>query len=116
MMHQERLELFEGQIRRDIGIQQVLDHNREWKQQYRHLVENWFHAIPVGTEFTGEQMRMYAVHNGLGHPHHPNGWGGAANAMLRSWLKGDRIQICGLSQSQYVQAHARTCKVYRKTR
>lgn len=103
-----------GRGLRDAGIATVMDNaHDEWKESYRLHVELWFDMLKPGSTFSGEQLRIAA--KGIGEPHHPNAWAGAASSCLRQWQKEERIVVTG----HYVLAsspsrHANAMRQYRK--
>jgi hypothetical protein len=116
-MTPEQGELFrDGPQRRDEGIRRVLDNtNPMWRRQYASCVQHWLQQLPVGTEFTGEDLRLCAQPI-IGNPHHHNVWGGMASQMIHAWLKANLIKSAGMAAAHAPRAHARIYPAYRKVK
>lgn len=82
-----RLDKKEGQRRKEQGIQQVLDNaGEEWRAAALNKVREWA-AGPgrrcVEGVFAFEEVRAWALENGLPAPHSHNAWGGVAQYACR---------------------------------
>jgi hypothetical protein len=113
-MYQLNLPLDGGALR-DQGMEQVLENARaEWREKYRSVIDAWFATLSVGTTFSGEDLRLKAQLEGVGHPHHPNAWGSIAGWTVRRWLAENRVRIVAISTSKDPRAHAAITRIYEK--
>lgn len=102
---QLELNLAEAQAARDEGIDLVLEHaGKSFLDQVFALVA----AKPIGTELTGEDIRVDCEAIGI-HPSHHNAWGGATMRLVKSGV----LQNTGrLTAMRTKKSHARKTPVY----
>lgn len=103
-----------GRLLRDEGMAQVSENAGEWKEVTGKLIDNWFTALPYGSVFTGEDVRVHLQECNVAAPHHPNAWSAVIGGRFRRWLKTDHIEITGWQQSGDPKAHARRLIAYQK--
>lgn len=104
----------EAARRRNSGVRQVLDNNPGWAQRARGYIERAFDALPDGTLFIGEDLRVVCIERGLEPPHHPNAWGGVIGAVLRAAVAENRAEPMGIARASLSQSHRRVSAQYRK--
>lgn len=106
----------QGRALRDAGEQQVLHFETDFKSVYRAMAQAWFDALPYGATFTGEIMRLVMQAMRIPEPGHPNAWGAMAGAMLRHWMKAERVHVVGLLQAVTPRSHAHYYRQYMKAK
>lgn len=109
--------LREGRERRDRGMRIVIDADTTaWRDLCRVLCERFIDNLSIGTEFTGESVRLYCKTCGLGEPHHPNAWSSMLGSAIRRWRKAETVRVVGLGQAHDPRSHACSMPRYRKER
>ena len=87
------------------GMQLALNAKPEWSKQ----ADDWFASLPLGTEFTSEDL-IAAI--GLPDSSEPNA-NNAVGAKIRSWSKTHTAQI-GYRKTIRVTSHSRVISIWRK--
>lgn len=101
----EQLSLFEGEVRRDAGIERVTDNNRDWMDLALSRLEKL-----EFDEATGEDFRMLLE---LPEPKHSNAWG----AFVRTAIARGLVMPTGhWVKMKDPRSHARMTPLYRKCR
>lgn len=98
---------FRGARERDKGVRKVADNNREWLLKVRSI------AVEIAKRngaVSSDDVRRYAMKNGIPEPHHPNAWGSLFRV---SPEKGTRWIPVGYVPSKKTTNHARRIVVWR---
>lgn len=86
-----------------------------WKETYRELAEEWFSALPAGTQFLGERVRLAAKEMGLPNPPISQMWGNMYRSVTRQWIKDGRLKFgVGMEKCRDPVSRARWNLVYEK--
>lgn len=101
-MSDDQHDLFEARKARDEGMEKVD------RPSFTERVIGVVTALPFGSEWTGEGIRIRCTDLGVT-PHHPNAWGAAVNVVVR---KGLLIKTGEYRQMKRVSSHARVNPVY----
>lgn len=110
------LDLIEARARRGEGEGLVLEHQGpEWREHYTGCADRFLATREPGSFFMGEDLRVFALRNGLPQPAHPNAWGAMAGSVLRRWLRGGLVAQDGIDHAQSVGSHAHRYVRYRVT-
>lgn len=104
-----------GESLRDEGIERVRRGTPPmWHAMYTSLAAKLFLSLPVGATFSGEDLRLHALAEGLPEPHHPNVWGAAASGYIRAVLHCKMAEPGGTAKATSAKSHAHHYRVYRK--
>ncbi len=95
-----------GEVLRDRGIEQVLSHNVDWKDECLAAFAKW----DLPPTFTGEDLRLHWEAMGLA-PAHSNGWGGLIMRMIKRKLIEPTGEYVGMKAKS---SHARKTALYRR--
>ena len=108
-METPQFDLFVSRAARDTGIAKVTSSNSKWMECALDAIRN----IPLGSEVTGEDIRMKLIAMAsVGMPSKPHAWGALVNAAVRTKL----ITMTGEYRPMTAKAsHARRTPVYRRT-
>lgn len=111
MKHYHARDLFNdiqtGEAARDEAIERVDEHNKHWRESVLALIER----LPHGWTGIGEDIRLLALEEKLGKPHHHNAWGGVIMGAVKRKLlvdTGERRKM------RVTASHARQSPIYRK--
>jgi hypothetical protein len=105
----DQLDLFEGRARRDEGVEQVEENEREsWTEDALGMLVT---IMPRGAEATSELIRLALGSFGLDPPHSPNCWGALTLAAVRRGLLVDTGRI---AQAHDPKSHACRVPVWRR--
>ena len=103
------LPLFDGDQRKELGIERVYSSNHSWLDKAESLVESISKARDT---FTCDTVRFWAEGAGhIGKPLNPNAWGALFNRMSR---KGLIVKTGEYTKSEIPSCHSRVIPVWRR--
>lgn len=102
----------EGEVLRDAGMQQAIDHAEQetpsWSDLALNMVSDFIDAYPH-LEFMAEDVRKWSHHKGLPEPPSKRAWGGVIVRAARL----DLIVKVGIGQVKNPTAHCANANIWR---
>jgi hypothetical protein len=65
------------------GIKEVSEHNENWMGKALDVSSRFVGLLPLGDDFTGEDLRLMLESTEVGSPKHPNAYGALINTLIK---------------------------------